>query len=286
MKIIKQISDMQHVIKIEKQQGKKVGFVPTMGFLHEGHQTLLKEARDNNDIVVLSIFVNPLQFGPNEDLDAYPRDFERDEAIANLRGVDYLFYPSVEEMYKENRTTIIKVEQRVDVLCGKHRPGHFDGVATVVMKLFQIVTPDTAYFGMKDAQQVAVIDGLINDYHLPIELVRVRTIREEDGLAKSSRNVYLSEEERSKAPSLYKALILGKAKLEDGMDVHTVKEEVEEYILLHTGHKVEYVEIYAYPTLQELEKVKEEESIIIAIAVKFSKARLIDNIVFSYSKGE
>ncbi|WP_404428345.1 pantoate--beta-alanine ligase [Sutcliffiella horikoshii] len=286
MKIIKQVSDMQHVIKIEKQQGKKVGFVPTMGFLHDGHQTLLKEARKNNDIVVLSIFVNPLQFGPNEDLEAYPRDFERDEEIAKLREVDYLFYPSVEEMYKENRTTIIKVEQRVDVLCGKHRPGHFDGVATVVMKLFQIVTPDTTYFGMKDAQQVAVIDGLINDYHLPIDLVRVGTVREEDGLAKSSRNVYLSEEERSKAPSLYQALTLGKAKLEDGMDVHSVKKEIEEYIFLHTGYKAEYVEIYAYPTLQELKKVKEEESIIIAIAVKFSKARLIDNIVFSYSKGE
>ncbi|MGD7051300.1 pantoate--beta-alanine ligase [Sutcliffiella horikoshii] len=286
MKIIKQISDMQLVMKIEKQQGKKVGFVPTMGYLHEGHQTLLKEARENNDIVVLSIFVNPLQFGPNEDLDAYPRDFERDEEIAALRGVDYLFYPTVEEMYKENRTTIIKVEQRVDVLCGKHRPGHFDGVATVVMKLFQIVTPDTAYFGMKDAQQVAVIDGLINDYHLPIDLVRVGTVREEDGLAKSSRNVYLNQEERTKAPYLFKALALGKLQLEVGMEVHTVKQEMEEYILLHTGYKAEYVEIYAYPTLQELKKVKEEESIIIAIAVKFSKARLIDNIVFSYSKGE
>ncbi|NLP49221.1 pantoate--beta-alanine ligase [Bacillus sp. RO1] len=286
MKIIKQITDMQHVIKIEKQQGKKIGFVPTMGFLHEGHQTLLKKARENNDIVVLSIFVNPLQFGPNEDLEAYPRDFERDEEIAKLRGVDYLFYPSVQEMYKENRTTIIRVEQRVDVLCGKHRPGHFDGVATVVMKLFQIVTPDTAYFGLKDAQQVAVIDGLINDYHLPIELVRVGTVREEDGLAKSSRNVYLSDEERSKAPSLYKALTLGKAKLEEGIDVHAVKQEMEDYILRQTGHKAEYVEIYKYPTLQELKKVKEEESIIIAIAVKFSKARLIDNIVFSYSKGE
>ncbi|MGD6873977.1 pantoate--beta-alanine ligase [Sutcliffiella horikoshii] len=286
MKIIKQISDMQRVMKIEKQQGKKVGFVPTMGYLHEGHQTLLKEARENNDIVVLSIFVNPLQFGPNEDLDAYPRDFERDEEIAALRGVDYLFYPTVEEMYKENRTTIIKVEKRVDVLCGKHRPGHFDGVATVVMKLFQIVTPDTAYFGMKDAQQVAVIDGLINDYHLPIDLVRVGTVREEDGLAKSSRNVYLNQEERTKAPYLFKALALGKLQLEEGIEVHTVKQEMEKYILLRTGYKAEYVEIYAYPTLQELKKVKEEESIIIAIAVKFSKARLIDNIVFSYSKGE
>lgn len=286
MKIIKQISDMQHVIKIEKQQGKNIGFVPTMGFLHEGHQTLLKEARENNDIVVLSIFVNPLQFGPNEDLDAYPRDFERDEEIAKLRGVDYLFYPSVEEMYKENRTTIIKVEQRVDVLCGKHRPGHFDGVATVVMKLFQIVSPDAAYFGMKDAQQVAVIEGLITDYHLPIDLVRVGTVREEDGLAKSSRNVYLTEEERTKAPSLYKSLTLGKSLLEDGVKVHTVKQKMEEDIFLQTGYKAEYVEIYAYPTLQVLEKVKEAESVIIAIAVKFSKARLIDNIVFSYNKGE
>jgi pantoate--beta-alanine ligase len=190
-------------------------------------------------------------------------------------------------MYKEERTTIIKVEKRVDVLCGKHRPGHFDGVATVVMKLFQIVSPDRAYFGMKDAQQVAVIDGLINDYHLPIELVRVETVREEDGLAKSSRNVYLSEKEREKAPYLYKALLLGKEKMVDGqMDILKVKKDLEEYISLHTGAHMEYVEIYAYPTLHELKAPMEEKNIIIALAVKFSKARLIDNIVFSYNKGE
>lgn len=287
MEIIKKIKDMQHVIKIEKQKGKKVGFVPTMGFLHEGHKTLLKEARDKNDIVVLSIFVNPLQFGPNEDFDAYPRDSFRDEGIAKNLDVDYLFYPSVDEMYKDERTTLIKVEKRVDVLCGKHRPGHFDGVATVVMKLFQIVTPDRAYFGMKDAQQVAVIDGLINDYHLPIELVCVETVREKDGLAKSSRNVYLNESEREKASSLYKALGLGKKKVLEGeASIQEVKRMVDEFINLHTGAVVEYVEIYAYPTLQELTEPIKEENVIIALAVKFSKARLIDNIVFSYIKGE
>jgi pantoate--beta-alanine ligase len=287
VEIVKRINDMQHVIKIEKQKGKRIGFVPTMGFLHEGHQTLMRKARDNNEIVVLSIFVNPLQFGPNEDFDAYPRDRKRDEEIANNLGVDYLFYPSVDEMYKEERTTIIKVEKRVDVLCGKHRPGHFDGVATVVMKLFQIVSPDRAYFGMKDAQQVAVIDGLINDYHLPIELVRVNTVREEDGLAKSSRNVYLSDKEREKAAYLYKALILGKEKVVEGQkDILKVKKDLEDYITLHTGAQVEYVEVYAYPTLHELKAPIEEKNIIIALAVKFSKARLIDNIVFSYNKGE
>ncbi|KMJ59729.1 pantoate--beta-alanine ligase [Bacillus sp. LL01] len=287
MEIVKKIKDMQNVIKIEKQKGKKVGFVPTMGFLHEGHQTLLKEARDNNDVVVLSIFVNPLQFGPNEDFDAYPRDMIRDEDIAENLGVDYLFYPSVDEMYKEERTTIIKVEKRVDVLCGKHRPGHFDGVATVVLKLFQIVSPDTAYFGMKDAQQVAVIDGLINDYHLPVELVRVGTVREKDGLAKSSRNVYLNEIEREKAPYLYKALIHGKKLMEEeDMVIRDVKNSIEEFITLHTGVQAEYVEIYAYPTLQEVKTPLEENNIIIALALKFSKARLIDNIVFSYNKGE
>lgn len=289
MKIIEKIKDMQDVMKIEKETGKKIGFVPTMGFLHEGHQTLLKEARDNNDIVVLSIFVNPLQFGPNEDFDAYPRDILRDEQIAKNMGVDYLFYPSVDEMYKDEKTTIIKVEKRVDVLCGKHRPGHFDGVATVVMKLFQIVTPHKAYFGMKDAQQVAVIDGIINDYHLPIELVRVETVREEDGLAKSSRNVYLNESEREKAPKLFQALCLGRDKLADGEKaIHEVKKGMEEFIALQTGAKVEYVEIYAYPTLEELTSpIREGKfNIIIALAVKFSKARLIDNIVFSYNKGE
>lgn len=163
-----------------------------MGFLHEGHATLLEKARKENDIVVLSIFVNPMQFGPNEDFETYPRDLERDENVAANGGVDYLFYPTVHEMYGEEPSVKVVVQSRTDVLCGRQRPGHFDGVATVLTKFFNIILPDRAYFGKKDAQQVAVIDGLIKDFNFPIQLVAVDTVREEDGLAKSSRNVNLS----------------------------------------------------------------------------------------------
>lgn len=286
MKIINFISDMQKESLAARKNGKTIGFVPTMGFLHEGHATLIERARKENDILVLSIFVNPLQFGPNEDFDAYPRDMARDERIANELGVDYLFYPTSEEMYKGERTTLITVEKRVDVLCGKKRPGHFDGVATVVMKLFQIVMPDRAYFGMKDAQQVAVIEGLISDYHLTVQLVRVNTIREEDGLAKSSRNVYLTPLEREAAPAIHQALQLGKSRIEKGDSISGTKEFVENYIEVKTGSEIDYVELYSYPDLKELVEPRDEESLILAVAVKFSKARLIDNIVFSYKKGE
>ena len=208
MKTITSIADIQKELLVHKQNGKKIGFVPTMGFLHEGHEQLLTVARKENDIVVLSIFVNPLQFGENEDLDKYPRDYERDEAVARKNDVDYIFYPSVQEMYPESPSVTIKVNQRTDVMCGKSRPGHFDGVATVVTKLFHIVQPDQAYFGLKDAQQVAVIEGLVKDLNFPITIKRVSIIREEDGLAKSSRNVYLSAEEREEAKQLFASLVL------------------------------------------------------------------------------
>jgi pantoate--beta-alanine ligase len=286
VKIVKLISEMQKKSQLERKQGKSIGFVPTMGSLHEGHKTLIKEAKMYNDIVVLSIFVNPLQFGPNEDFDAYPRDMERDQAIARELGVDYLFYPTTDEMYKAERTTLIRVEKRVDVLCGKNRPGHFDGVATVVMKLFQIVMPHNAYFGMKDAQQIAVLEGLIADYHLPINLVRIGTVREEDGLAKSSRNVYLSDQERKDAPTLYEALLRGKNELLQGDTIESVKENIVDFIEGKTNAELDYVEIFSYPNLEKVVDIKNEKSIIFAIAAKFRKARLIDNIVFSYPKGE
>ncbi|CAG9622625.1 pantoate--beta-alanine ligase [Sutcliffiella rhizosphaerae] len=282
MNIINKVADMQKISKHEKQQEKTIGFVPTMGYLHEGHQQLIKKARASNDIVVLSIFVNPLQFGPNEDFEAYPRNMERDEEIAHSLGVDYLFYPTITEMYNGERTTIIKVQKRVDVLCGKHRPGHFDGVATVVMKLFQIVMPDSAYFGMKDAQQVAVIEGLINDYHLQVELIRVDTIREEDGLAKSSRNVYLNDKERLEAPYIYRALTSGKEKFLQEMSVSNAKDQIFNFLSKNTSGEIEYIEVLSYPALEPISSVKPGETAIIALALKFSKARLIDNIVFSY----
>jgi pantoate--beta-alanine ligase len=277
MIVVTNIHEMQQKMNEYRSQGKTIGFVPTMGYLHEGHAALLKEARKENDIVALSIFVNPLQFGPNEDFDRYPRDIERDEKIARETGVDVLFYPDVNEMYPRPLSIKTVVNERVDVLCGKSRPGHFDGVATVLMKLFNIVMPHRAYFGMKDAQQVAVVDGLIRDFNFPIELVPVPTVREEDGLAKSSRNVYLSEEERKEAPALYEALQKAKAAIEEGeRSPAVVQNLVIDYIKTHTHADIDYVEIYSYPELKPLQELSGK--VIIAVAVRFTNARLIDNI--------
>jgi pantoate--beta-alanine ligase len=209
LELIKQINKY-------KKSNQTIGFVPTMGFLHEGHVKLLEEARKENDIVVLSIFVNPLQFGVNEDYDSYPRNQQRDEELAKLSGVDLLFTPSVSEIYPTEPSYTVKVQSRVNVLCGKSRKGHFDGVATILTKLFNLIKPDRAYFGMKDAQQVAVIDGLINEFYFPIELVSVPTIREADGLAKSSRNVKLNEKDRNEAPVIYKSLSIAKNEIAKG----------------------------------------------------------------------
>ncbi|MED4281448.1 pantoate--beta-alanine ligase [Priestia megaterium] len=278
MKVITTIKDMQQEMKKEKQLGRSIGFVPTMGYLHEGHATLLGAARTENEIVALSIFVNPTQFGPNEDFDTYPRDFERDERVAKEANVDYLFYPSVEEMYKSSRSVAITVTDRVDVLCGQKRPGHFDGVATVLTKLFHIVTPDRAYFGKKDAQQVAVVDGLIEDFNFPVELRAVDTVREADGLAKSSRNVYLTDKEREEAPVLFKSLQSALQLLESGeKQVEILKETIRKEIEQHTSGKVDYIEVYTYPELKTIKKAAGK--IIIALAVQFSKARLIDNVI-------
>ncbi|MBU8853736.1 pantoate--beta-alanine ligase [Priestia megaterium] len=278
MKVITTIKDMQQEMKKEKQLGHSIGFVPTMGYLHEGHATLLGAARTENEVVVLSIFVNPTQFGPNEDFDMYPRDFERDERVAKEANVDYLFYPSVEEMYKSSRSVAITVTDRVDVLCGQKRPGHFDGVATVLTKLFHIVTPDRAYFGKKDAQQVAVVDGLIEDFNFPVELRAVDTVREADGLAKSSRNVYLTDKEREEAPVLFKSLQTALQLLESGeKHVEILKQTIRKEIEQHTSGKVDYIDVYTYPELKTIKQAAGK--IIIALAVQFSKARLIDNVI-------
>ena len=210
MKVITTIKELQQVIQRTKKQQNTIGFVPTMGFLHEGHCALLKQARNENDIVVLSIFVNPLQFGPTEDLDRYPRDFDQDQKVAEKIGVDYLFHPSVSEMYPYEPSVTLTVNRRTDVLCGASRPGHFDGVATVLTKLFHIVQPDKVYFGKKDAQQVAVVHGLVTDFNFPLEIIAVDTVREEDGLAKSSRNVYLTAQERVQAPNTVSKLTKGR----------------------------------------------------------------------------
>jgi pantoate--beta-alanine ligase len=283
MEIIETTYEMQQKVISLKKQSLKIGFVPTMGFLHEGHLNLIKKSKSENDITVLSIFVNPLQFGPKEDLSSYPRDFDRDYQLAKSEGVDYLFYPSVNEMYPSEPSVLVTVQKRTDVLCGQSRPGHFDGVATVLVKLFNIILPDQAYFGLKDAQQVAVVDGLINDFHFPINLVPVETTREVDGLAKSSRNVYLSEDERLEAPTLYKSLQLAKQKIASGeRDFNEIIKFMKDSIQENTSGIVDYIEIYSYPQLKPI--TGSDQKIIIALAVKFSKARLIDNIIIQLNE--
>ncbi|SDZ03929.1 pantoate--beta-alanine ligase [Bacillus sp. 166amftsu] len=280
MKIVTTVQEMQRIASEIRASGKESGFVPTMGYLHEGHATLLRQAREENEVVILSVFVNPLQFGPNEDLDRYPRDIVRDEKVAKEAGVDYLFYPSVEEMYPAEQTTKVEVVKRTDVLCGKQRPVHFSGVATVLMKLFNITMPNRAYFGMKDAQQVAVIEGFVRDFNIPITIVPVDIVREEDGLARSSRNVYLSEKEREEAPHLYRSLCIAKERIEEGeCNPQVVTNLVKEYIEKNTQGTVEYADLYTYPALTELEVI--QGRIILAIAVKFENARLIDNITLT-----
>lgn len=280
MKIVTQISDMQAEMQKLKQSGLTIGFVPTMGYLHEGHMTLMRQARRENDIVVLSVFVNPLQFGPNEDFDAYPRDLDHDQKVAEEAGVDYMFFPAVEEMYPRELSVSVVVKKRTNVLCGKSRPGHFDGVATVLTKLFSIVQPNKAYFGLKDAQQVAVVSGLVEDFHFPIELVPVDIVREEDGLAKSSRNVYLSDKERNQSPTLYQSLLMAQQMIIDGeRRPEVIKAKIQAMIESNTDGTIDYIEILSYPDLEEMNELNGK--IIIALAVKFSRARLIDNIVLT-----
>ncbi len=280
MKIIQNIKEMQQEIRYSKSLGKSIGFVPTMGALHEGHLSLVKEAQRENDIIVMSIFVNPLQFGPNEDFECYPRNVEKDAALAEDAGVHYLFYPDASEMYPKPLSVKMLVKERVNVLCGAKREGHFDGVVTVLTKLFHIIQPEKVYFGLKDAQQIAVIEGLVEDYFFPIEVVRVPTVREIDGLAKSSRNVYLSETERAEAPALYESLKRAKEQIENGRDdPEEVKNSIKDFLSLHITGAIDYIEIYSYPKLERVEKLQGE--IIIALAVQFKEARLIDNIIIN-----
>ncbi|NTU25348.1 pantoate--beta-alanine ligase [Bacillus tequilensis] len=284
MRQITDISQLKEAIRQYQSEGKSIGFVPTMGFLHEGHLTLADKARQENAAVVMSIFVNPAQFGPNEDFEAYPRDIERDAVLAKNAGVDILFTPDAHDMYPGKKNVTIHVERRTDVLCGRSREGHFDGVAIVLTKLFNLVKPTRAYFGLKDAQQVAVVDGLISDFFMDIELVAVDTVREEDGLAKSSRNVYLTAEERKEAPKLYRALQTGAELIRAGeSDPEAVIKAVKDMIQSTSG-TIDYVELYSYPELEPVNKM--EGKLILAVAVAFSKSRLIDNIIIDIREME
>lgn len=275
MKTVQTINELKQIIDLNKD--KMIGFVPTMGYLHEGHQALLNKARVDNDLVVASIFVNPAQFGPNEDLDRYPRDIERDTQLATDAGVDVLFIPSAEEMYPFESGITIQVGDLSTKLCGESRPGHFDGVLKVITKLFHLIQPTNAYFGQKDAQQLAIIETFVNAYNFPVQIVRVPTVRETDGLAKSSRNVFLSEQERIEAVHLYKALQLAKVTWEQTNDLTAAITIGKEHIKSNSTGKIDYLEALSYPSLQPV--TNETKEVLFATAVFFEKARLIDNIL-------
>jgi len=279
MIVINKIKDLRKMIKKEKSNGKKIGFVPTMGYLHKGHLSLIKKAKSDNDIVVCSIFVNPTQFGPNEDLDKYPRDFERDKSLLKKEECDILFYPNVQEMYPNGFSTKVSLNILTDKLCGKSRPGHFDGVATVVTKLLNIVTPDSAYFGLKDYQQLLVIKRVVNDLNIDTNIVGCPIVREKDGLALSSRNVYLTEEQRVSALSLSKSFSLVEELLSKGVkNPNKIKEEVANYIGGFPFTKIDYIEIVDPETLEDIKEIN--GNFLMALAVFVGKARLIDNNLF------
>ncbi|WP_456391982.1 pantoate--beta-alanine ligase [Persephonella sp.] len=276
--LITDISRMKETVKSLKKEGKSIGFVPTMGYLHEGHVSLIRCSRKDNDITVVSIFVNPIQFGKNEDLDRYPRDLDRDIEICKREGVDYLFYPDVRQMYPESYSTYVVVEGLTEGLCGAFRPGHFKGVTTVVMKLFNIVQPDRAYFGKKDYQQYVVIKKMVEDLNMDVQIIGCPIIREEDGLAMSSRNKYLSPEERESALSLSRALFTAKEIFEKGeTDPEKIKQKMRQIIQSYPHVRdIQYIEIVDPKTLQPKKRV--EKGDVIALAVYVGDTRLIDNI--------
>lgn len=278
------VHSIQEWRKINKEnKDKKIGLVPTMGFLHQGHVSLFEQAKQEVDLVVASIFVNPLQFGVNEDYSTYPRDLERDAALAEQAGVDYLFLPDVAEMYPTPILTQVSVKNITEPMCGRSRPGHFDGVATVVSKLFHIIQPEVAYFGQKDAQQIAVVQQMVWDLNMPVQIRSCPTLREEDGLAMSSRNVYLSAEERSQAVILYQSLLQATQLIKQGeRNVERLKQHMAEIINSQPLAKIDYIEIRQFPSLEYNEKL--EGKSLLALAVKFSKTRLIDNIIVDLEK--
>lgn len=278
MKIIKTIEELRPIIKGWKREGLTVGLVPTMGYLHDGHKSLIVKAVSENDKVVVSDFVNPTQFGANEDLSSYPRDIERDAALCEAAGADIIFHPEPEEMYFPDKCTFVDMDKLTKGLCGKTRPVHFSGVCTVVSKLFNIVTPDRAYFGQKDAQQLAVIKRMVRDLNFDITIVGCPIVREADGLALSSRNTYLNEEERKAALILNKSLTLGKEMIEAGeKNAAKVREAIIKHMETEPLAKVDYVEIVDAENLEPVENI--DAPVLVATAVYIGKTRLIDNFV-------
>lgn len=279
MKVVHKINEVREIVNGWKKEGLSVGLVPTMGYLHEGHQSLIKKAVEQNDRVVVSVFVNPIQFGENEDLDSYPRDLEKDTKLCEETGANLIFNPSPEEMYPEGFCSYVDMNGLTKELCGKSRPIHFRGVMTVVSKLFNIVTPNKAYFGMKDAQQLLIIKRMVKDLSFGIEIVGCPIVREEDGLAKSSRNTYLSEDERKAALILYKTINLGKKVLEEGeRDSSVLLSKMKENINKEPLAKIDYVEAVDIERIEKVDKI--EGTVLVAMAVYIGKTRLIDNFVF------
>lgn len=278
MKIVETIAEVREQVRAWRQEGLSVGLVPTMGYLHEGHQSLIDRAVADNDRVVVSVFVNPMQFGVGEDLESYPRDMDRDAAICEKAGASLIFHPEPSEMYPEDFSSFVDMSTLTGGLCGKSRPVHFRGVCTVVSKLFNIVTPDRAYFGQKDAQQLAVIRHMVSDLSYGIEIIGCPIIREEDGLAKSSRNTYLNPEERQAALVLSRSLAEGRKLLENGeTSAATIRQEITRQIETEPLAKIDYVEVVDWGNLEPVDVIN--GPVLVAIAVYIGKTRLIDNFI-------
>lgn len=280
MKILKTIDEIRDVVKEWRKEGLSVGFVPTMGYLHEGHQSLIAKSVSQNDRTVVSIFLNPIQFGPTEDLESYPRDSERDAKLCEDTGADIVFRPEVSEMYHNDFCTYADMDVLTKNLCGKSRPTHFRGVCTVVLKLFNIVRPDRAYFGQKDAQQLAVIRRMVRDFNLDIEIIGCPIVREPDGLAKSSRNTYLNAEERQAALVLSRSLKMGIDVIKTGeTESKKIIAAITEVINSEPLAEIDYVSVVDAISMQNVDII--EKDVLVAIAVRIGKTRLIDNFSFS-----
>ena len=278
MQIATTINEVRANVKAWKKEGLSVGFVPTMGYLHEGHGSLISRAREENDKVVVSIFVNPMQFGPGEDLESYPRDLDKDSAYCESLGADLIFHPEPEEMYTDGFCSYVDMSVLTEELCGLSRPVHFRGVCTVVNKLFNIVQPDRAYFGQKDAQQLAIIKRMVQDLNMDLTIIGCPIVREEDGLAKSSRNTYLSAEERQAALVLSKAVKLGQELAEGGeTDAKKIVSEMSMLIEKEPLARIDYVKAVDGLTMQQIDTVK--SPMLVALAVYIRKTRLIDNFM-------
>jgi pantoate--beta-alanine ligase len=279
MQTFTSVKAMQDWCKEQKRAGQTIGLVPTMGYLHRGHMALVREARHSCDKVVVSLFVNPIQFGVGEDFEDYPRDLEKDSELLEKGEVDALFAPSITEMYPSGYGSFVEVvDQMTGKLCGRSRPGHFRGVTTVVSKLFHSCLPDLAFFGQKDAQQVMIIEKIVKDLNFPVSIVRVPIVREEDGLALSSRNVYLNEQQRAQALVLSQSLQAARELIESGeKNVDQVKKLIEQTIQASPEANIVYVEIYDASDLADIEEINDRA--LIALAVKFGTTRLIDNLI-------